>query len=537
MENGQAIGEEEDIFNGEDDDSFANLDADSFGTFAGPINTVSFDDDGSDDAVLAVAFTEPCDFRRAGETEECTSYGDPVLLHKKWDVSCEFDYVVDANRGSDANAGTCLAPFKTITQAFATVAAAGSTSTIKVRPGFYDSVINGEKFPLQVPANTCLVGDPNTRGEGCGQRQVAVESSARPQAGQVSECAAARTLIWNDPAVDSAPVFEGFGPSGTVEGFLIGSSGVLDGNGDDVPQPQAVAFRYFKGAANSNILCNAIGVFGTAMDIRSPNNDNIEYNLIEDGEDCISIMNSDGNIVSNNNVFDNTGIALNLSATTNTTVTNNEFDEDGTGINLSGPSGVLINGNHASDNDFDAIDVFNVTNVTIEDNYLEDNGQNGIDLVGGSVVIEGNTIDFNGNWGVLIAGGGSYDLGGGGQSVGANLLSCNGTGGDANTGDVDIIVDQTVFAEYNVWDNFTPLTEVSQVDGENCESGTDVCYEGEPAQSASIIVANGTAAAEPCAPTTAVVTRGIHRPTRTTQTTPRPTRRVSPDRSLFRPLP
>src|SRR5262245_18313699 len=58
-------------------------------------------------------------------------------------------WYVDATAGSDVNAGTFAAPFKTIAHALAVVQVG---QTIHAAPGVYDAA-NGETFPLVVPAN------------------------------------------------------------------------------------------------------------------------------------------------------------------------------------------------------------------------------------------------------------------------------------------------------------------------------------------------------------------------------------------------
>ena len=70
---------------------------------------------------------------------------------------------VDAAAGSDANAGTCTAPLKTIKRAFQVVPAGG---TVQLRPGTYSTATNGESFPVVVPAGITLVGDEASKGTG-----------------------------------------------------------------------------------------------------------------------------------------------------------------------------------------------------------------------------------------------------------------------------------------------------------------------------------------------------------------------------------
>jgi len=70
---------------------------------------------------------------------------------------------VGSDAGSDANPGTRAAPFKTITFA---MTQATSGATIQVLPGIYDTLNNGETFPIVVPAGALLIGDEANKGAG-----------------------------------------------------------------------------------------------------------------------------------------------------------------------------------------------------------------------------------------------------------------------------------------------------------------------------------------------------------------------------------
>ncbi|OLE97095.1 MAG: hypothetical protein AUG75_12365, partial [Cyanobacteria bacterium 13_1_20CM_4_61_6] len=71
---------------------------------------------------------------------------------------------VGPNAGSDANPGTRSLPFKTITFA---MTQATSAATVRVLPGIYDTLNNGETFPITVPAGVLLIADDETpKGSG-----------------------------------------------------------------------------------------------------------------------------------------------------------------------------------------------------------------------------------------------------------------------------------------------------------------------------------------------------------------------------------
>jgi Protein of unknown function (DUF1565) len=71
-------------------------------------------------------------------------------------------YYVSAS-GSDNNPGTQASPFKTITHALRVATRSGST--VRVAPGAYNAV-NGETFPIMVPAGVLLIGDETSKGGG-----------------------------------------------------------------------------------------------------------------------------------------------------------------------------------------------------------------------------------------------------------------------------------------------------------------------------------------------------------------------------------
>ena len=70
---------------------------------------------------------------------------------------------VGPDAGSDANPGTQASPFKTITFA---MTQAPSGATVQALPGIYDTLNNGETFPIVVPADVLLIGDEANKGVG-----------------------------------------------------------------------------------------------------------------------------------------------------------------------------------------------------------------------------------------------------------------------------------------------------------------------------------------------------------------------------------
>ncbi len=69
--------------------------------------------------------------------------------------------VADAVNGNDANPGTAQAPVKRLTYAIKLVQTPGC---ITLKPGLYDDKVNGEKFPLDIPADVTITGDEKNKG-------------------------------------------------------------------------------------------------------------------------------------------------------------------------------------------------------------------------------------------------------------------------------------------------------------------------------------------------------------------------------------
>ena len=184
------------------------------------------------DVNTPVTLTATTDFTSSvsgWSSPSCAGSTCPVVASSDQTVTvsfnCDFRWVVDAG-GTDANAGGCAAPFKTITKALG-LAAAGDS--VAVRPGLYDAPGNGESFPLAVPAGVALVGDEPGKGNG-----------------------AAATTIFGGGAVSSPSVTTALHPaaSATVAGFTITCAGGTSCAGI-LPQGNAVTIR------NNTITGNA----------------------------------------------------------------------------------------------------------------------------------------------------------------------------------------------------------------------------------------------------------------------------------------
>ncbi|MDJ0976767.1 MAG: DUF1565 domain-containing protein [Planctomycetota bacterium] len=161
------------------------------------------------------------------------------------------DLYVDAQTGSDANDGSTLTPFKTITHA---MTQATSGMKVKVRPGFYD-LGNGESFPIVVPENVQLIGDIDNRGKGATPTMIiggglipnAIEPDSvtvmRPQAGAII----AGFIIQNPHA----------GGTTRYSGVLVAQPNVQV-LANTIQFNQTTGVRYLLGAMGGHLVSNVI---------------------------------------------------------------------------------------------------------------------------------------------------------------------------------------------------------------------------------------------------------------------------------------
>lgn len=162
-------------------------------------------------------------------------------------ATCPFyDLYVDGVNGDDGNDGSQASPFETITAA---LAAATAEDVVQVAPDVYDSA-HGESFPIFVPADVTLRGDPATRGVGppataiAGGGQIPGTSlSAAVQLGDDAALVGFRVTNQGGPASFDNGVSIGFpAPPGTGGGASVRSSSIVDSDyaGIDVRNVGAV---------------------------------------------------------------------------------------------------------------------------------------------------------------------------------------------------------------------------------------------------------------------------------------------------------
>jgi parallel beta-helix repeat protein len=121
---------------------------------------------GSSDSPIDAAAQTP-----DSATDAAVSSSDAPLP----DAGCPTTWSVDGTNGSDAAAGTCLAPFKTITHA---LSVATSGHSIRVTPGSY-SAATGETIPIAIPSGVALLGDEANKGRGATATTITGHASIR----------------------------------------------------------------------------------------------------------------------------------------------------------------------------------------------------------------------------------------------------------------------------------------------------------------------------------------------------------------------
>jgi parallel beta-helix repeat protein len=182
---------------------------------------------------------------------------------------CLNTFVVNATTGLDSNTGAAGSPFKTITHALSLT---GSGDTVQVQPGTYD-VINGEIYPIAVPAGVSLIGDEVNKGMGGTPTVISGDGVVSGGLTGAIKAGIGATIA-------------GFQIADTVGNFTVylGANGITLRN-NTMPGPSTNAAIYFDSSSNHFITGNVgqnnnwgILAQGTASGSRIENN-NFSFNL------------------------------------------------------------------------------------------------------------------------------------------------------------------------------------------------------------------------------------------------------------------
>lgn len=217
----------------------------------------------------------PCDAR--GSQPCILTLDDDTAVTARF---CRANRVVDAATGADlGNAGTCVAPFRTISRALS-VATTGQL--VQVRPGSYEAAL-GESFPLVVPDGVTVLGDEPQKG--------AATNPTRIHGGGV---------VTGSPGVRAAVVL---GARAVLAGFLVVNDEAIGG------AHGVVATRPSPGSAESAVVRNN-SVQGCTSDgvllERAPNARVLGNVIVQNGENGVRITgDAPGALLEDNIVVDN----------------------------------------------------------------------------------------------------------------------------------------------------------------------------------------------------------------------------------------
>ncbi|MHC5857825.1 DUF1565 domain-containing protein [Nostoc sp.] len=272
-------------------------------------------------------------------------------------------FYVNPVSGSDTNAGSQQAPFKTITQA---LKVATVDTKIQLADGNYNAA-SGEVFPLTVPSGVTVVGNETNKGNG-----ILIEGSgnylSRTFAGQNV------TFVLLDKAELRGVTVTNLASRGS--GVWIESTAPTVANSTFINNKREGVFA--TGDANPVVLGNVFS---------------------DNAANGIAIAkNSKGQI--ENNTYSKTGFGIAISDTASPTLRDNRISENRSGIVISGSARPVLRNNVSENNTDDGITVIGTalpdigSNNNPGGNTLRNNGK--FDLQNASsnkLVSLGNKID------------------------------------------------------------------------------------------------------------------------------------------------
>ncbi|MEB3280937.1 MAG: DUF1565 domain-containing protein [Lyngbya sp.] len=277
---------------------------------------------------------------------------------------------VSASTGDDGGDGSQQSPLRTITQA---ISLAQPNTAIILAPGTY-SAQTGEQFPLMLPANITIQGNPNSHGEGI--------------------------IIYGG----------GFYTSRT---FAKQDIAVLGANGARI-----------SGVTITNPNPRGYGLWVESASMIISNN-----TFTGNTHDGISIVGSSAPLIQENNFNKNGANGITVFGSARPEIRNNEFQNTGFGINVSQNAAPFIAGNRIIYNKDGVVIQANARPI-LRDNYIERNERDGIVAIAEALPDLGNSNEPGHN---VIRSNGRYDVNNGTktqviQAYGNQLASTNITG-------------------------------------------------------------------------------------------------------------
>jgi parallel beta-helix repeat protein len=241
--------------------------------------------------------------------------------------------------GNDANAGSRLSPFKTITRAVQ-AAKSKSPTMIRLAPATY-STASGEKFPLIIPQGITLVGNESNQGQG-----IIISGSGD----------------YNSPSFGSQNITLLLLDDAILLGVTVINS-IVKGTGVWIESTNPTL------ANNTFTNCGREGLF-------------VSGNAKPAITDNIFIKNNAGGVV----------IARNSKGE----LLRNTFQKNGLGLAISDAAAPLVANNKLIENQI-AIALSRDARPVLRTNLIEKNPQGGLLINGNSIPDLGNSQDFAGN--------------------------------------------------------------------------------------------------------------------------------------------
>ncbi|MEL7034731.1 MAG: DUF1565 domain-containing protein [Cyanobacteria bacterium J06592_8] len=254
---------------------------------------------------------------------------------------------VSPTTGNDSGDGSQQSPLRTITQA---IRLAQPDTAILLAPGTY-STQTGEQFPLMLPANVTIQGNPNTRGEGI-------------------------KIYGGD-----------FYTSRTVAKQNIA---ILGANGSRI-----------SGVTITNPNSRGYGLWVESVSMIISNN-----TFTGNTHDGISVVGSSAPLIQENNFNGNGANGVTVFGSSRPEIRNNEFQNTGFGINVSQNAAPFIAGNRIIYNRDGVVIQANAQPI-LRNNYIERNERDGIVAIAQALPDLGNANEPGQN---VIRGNGRYDV-------------------------------------------------------------------------------------------------------------------------------
>lgn len=313
-------------------------------------------------AILPQLLAQPVSAQQVAQTPQTVNAPTHILY-------------VSPTTGNDSSNGSQQSPLRTITQA---LSLAKPNTAILLAAGTY-STQTGEQFPLIIPPNVTLQGNPNTQGK--------------------------EVVIYGG----------GFFTSRT---FAKQNIGILGANGARI-----------SGVTITNPNPRGYGLWIESTSMIVSNN-----TFTESTHDGISVVGSSAPLIQENSFTKNGANGITVYGSSRPEIRNNDFQDTGFGINIAQNAAPFITENRITYNK-DGIVIQANAQPILRDNYIERNQRDGIVAIAQALPDIGTTSEPGRN---VIRNNGRYDVNNGTQrqviQAYGNQLASNKTTGSVAVG-------------------------------------------------------------------------------------------------------